>query len=286
MTSPTAWPLLTVAIVTYNRKDRLKATLDHVLADDYPNREIVVVDGGSKDGTQEMLASYGERVRWISEKDRGEYDAWNKANGLARGEIVKWLPDDDRLRHGAARKAVEYLQKHPEVEMLWGQCAYFAEQPDGSSKLLSQTAMVDPKRLSLRHFLRQQHGLSSVALFVRRRVFEQLGPFRIDLACGDTEYWARAAARGLRMAVVPDVFADYNYGDQNGVIRLNWRISRDLLKIVAMYGTPADVAWTVWTRRGSLAGVPTLRHEAGKVAHRYGFHPLRTIRRARERLGV
>ncbi len=106
-------PKVSVVLVTRNRAERLRATIAHVLTDPYPNREIVVVDGASTDHTVEVLKSFGDQVRWISEPDSGEYDAWNKANRMVEGEILKWLPDDDRLVVGATQIAVDYCSRIP-----------------------------------------------------------------------------------------------------------------------------------------------------------------------------
>jgi glycosyltransferase involved in cell wall biosynthesis len=277
-------PRISVCIVTFNRAARLKENLDHLLAEDEPRREIVVVDGGSKDGTVELLKSYGSKVRWLSERDRGEYDAWNKAFALAKGDIVKWLPDDDSLRHGACGIALAYLDAHPQVEVLWGQAQIWRELDSGERIKESVTQVLDLKRLSKRNVLRQLHGMNSVATFMRKSLVERLGPLRLDMTCGDTEFWVRAISKDARMAIVPDILVDYVITGENGVITKNWKLSRDVLRINLEYGAPRDVAWTLWHRRSSLLGVPTLQHEVGKVAQRIGFHPLRTLRKIRSRL--
>ena len=273
-------PQVSVVVVTRNRAERLRATIEHVLRDPYPNREIVVVDGASTDHTVEVLKSFGDKVRWISEPDSGEYDAWNKANRMVNGEILKWLPDDDRLVVGATQIAVDYFLRHPDVDILFGQARVWEER-NGERVLIDQTQMTDASRLTARNFLRQTHGLNSVAQFARRRVVAKAGPLATDFACGDTEFWARAAKRGLKMAVVPDVFADYLFTGVNDSITRNWRISFDLVRANVRHGATSDVAYTVWTRRTSLLGVPMAMHELGQLSHRYGFHPLRTLRKWR-----
>lgn len=283
---PPPSPRLSVCIVTFRRAARLQENLDHLLAEDLPEREIVVVDGGSTDGTRELLQSYGDRVRWISERDRGEYDAWNKAFALARGDIVKWLPDDDSLRHGASRVALNYLDAHPDIDIVWGQAQLWNEDAQGQRTDAGLTQVHDPTRLSKRTLLRQRHGLNSVATFMRKALVQRLGPLRTDMTCGDTEFWVRAASNGAKMALIPDVLVDYVITGENGVITKNWRLSRDVLRINLQYGEPADVLFTLWDRRSSLAGVPTLMHQIGQLSHRAGFHPLRRIRAMRAKLGV
>lgn len=278
-------PKITIGIVTYNRKRYLQRTLDYVLADPYPNKEIIVVDGGSQDGTKELLESYGNRLtRWVSEKDKGEYDAWNKLNRLATGDILKWLPDDDKLRHGACDFAAAWFAQHPEVDMLWGQTVTYIEREFGNLQWLSETHMTDPAQLSKHHFLRQTHGVTSVALFVRRRVVDRLGPFRTDMACADTEYWVRAADRGVVMGLVPEIFVDYTITGDNGQIKYAFKISRDVLRINRMYGTQADVLYTIWQRRTSISGLTMLAHRLGQEAGKRNLHPLRTLRSLRAKI--
>ncbi len=281
---PTELPRITIATVTRNRARHLQRTLDGVLADDYPNREVIVVDGASTDGTVELLRSYGDRIRWISEPDRGEYDAWNKAARMATGEIFKWLPDDDRLRPGAPRLAAAYLAEHPEVDIVFGQTQVWQEHPDGTLTPLPEEPMTDASRLTLKHFLRQTHGVTSVAMFARRRVLDRLGPFAIDYACGDTEFWVRAAANGVTMGVMPETVVDYTITGMNGQIVYNGRIARDLLRINWHYGSIGDVTYTLWHRRTSILGWNTVSHEVGRRAAAMGLHPRRTLRNLRKRV--
>jgi hypothetical protein len=98
------------------------------------------------------------------------------------------------------------------------------------------------------------------------------------MACADTEYWARAAAAGVRMGLIPDVVMDYTLTGQNLQSLLNWRISVDLVRINARYGTLADAAAMAWERRKSLLGVPTMIRLAAIPFHRLGLHPWRWAR--------
>ncbi len=90
-------PKLTVVTVTFNDLSGLKLTRESVCKDDDTDFEHVVIDGGSKDGTIEYLQGLPADVRWVSEKDRGPYDAMNKGASLARGEWVMFLNSGDTL---------------------------------------------------------------------------------------------------------------------------------------------------------------------------------------------
>ncbi|HEY3248887.1 MAG TPA: glycosyltransferase, partial [bacterium] len=86
---------MSVVVPCLNRAGYLAQTIDSILAQDYPHLECVVVDGGSTDGTVDLLRSYGEAVRWVSEPDRGHADAINKGWQMSRGTILAWLNADD-----------------------------------------------------------------------------------------------------------------------------------------------------------------------------------------------
>lgn len=113
-------PLVTVVTPSYNQGAFIRETIESVLSQDYPNVEYIVVDGGSNDGTLDILRSYGDRFHWISEKDKGQSDAINKGFRMARGEIVAWLNSDDTYEPGAVAAAVSFLREHPDISLAYG----------------------------------------------------------------------------------------------------------------------------------------------------------------------
>lgn len=86
---------ITVATVTYNAANTLKDTIESVLGQTYENLEYVIVDGASKDNTLDIIKSYGDRINWISEPDKGIYDAMNKALQIATGDYLIFMGADD-----------------------------------------------------------------------------------------------------------------------------------------------------------------------------------------------
>lgn len=86
---------LSFVIPTYNQARFIGQCLDSCLAQQIPDSEILVIDGASTDHTRDVLASYGARIRWISEKDRGQSDAINKGVRMASGELIAWINSDD-----------------------------------------------------------------------------------------------------------------------------------------------------------------------------------------------
>ena len=112
-------PLVTVVTAVFNGQPYLEGCLESVLRQDYQNIEHIVMDGGSSDGTLDVLRHYDDRIAfWKSGPDKGVYDAWNKALAEASGEWISFLGADDELLPGAVSAYVALAAMHPEAEYL------------------------------------------------------------------------------------------------------------------------------------------------------------------------
>src|SRR5580765_5132910 len=106
-------PTVTVVTPAYNQADFLRDTIESVLSQDYPNIEYVVLDDGSTDDTPKILAEYGDRFVWESQKNMGQTPTINKGWAMTSGEIITWLNSDDTYLEGAVRRAVEHFDANP-----------------------------------------------------------------------------------------------------------------------------------------------------------------------------
>lgn len=121
-------PLVSIVTPSYNQAQYLEDTIQSVLTQDYPRIEYIVIDGGSTDGSLEIIKKYADRISyWVSEKDKGQTDALNKGFAASHGSILAWLNSDDTYRPGAIRAAVEYLSRHPQVGMVYGDLDFIDE---------------------------------------------------------------------------------------------------------------------------------------------------------------
>ena len=110
-----------ISIVTpsYNQVQYIEETIRSVLSQDTPPIEYLIADGGSTDGTVDIIKKYEDKLAWwTSETDRGQTDAINKGFARAKGELLAWINSDDTYEPGAVAAAVKYLQEHPKVGMV------------------------------------------------------------------------------------------------------------------------------------------------------------------------
>ena len=117
----TDFPLVTIVTPSYNQAVFLERTILSVLNQDYSNIEYIVIDGGSTDGSIDIIKKYQDRISfWISESDNGQSQAINKGFKKATGEIFNWLNSDDLLMPSATTIAVHYLERQPDYGMVYG----------------------------------------------------------------------------------------------------------------------------------------------------------------------
>lgn len=120
-------PLISVITPSFNQAAYIEDTIRSVMMQDHPSWEHIVVDGGSTDGTRDILARY-PHLRWVAEPDRGQADAVNKGLRLARGEIIGWLNSDDTYLPGALAVAARELDRGRDRWIIMGQCEFIDER--------------------------------------------------------------------------------------------------------------------------------------------------------------
>lgn len=190
-------------IPTRNQARFIRRCLDGCLAQKLEDFEIIVSDGLSTDGTQDVLASYGDRISWTSERDSGQAEAVNKGVARATGEVVAWINSDDYYPDaGCLQAVISEFERDPETDVVYGDA--FVVTGDG--------APIRPYRnrtfSSARDVIVAPIGPSQPATFFRRRLFMEVGGLRTDLHYAlDYELWIRMFARARRIRRVPRVLA-------------------------------------------------------------------------------
>ena len=190
--------MLKISVITpsYNHAEFIGRTIESVQSQrgDF-ELEHIVVDGGSDDGTIEILKHYGDAVRWVSEPDNGQADALNKGLAMATGDVIGWLNSDDLYEPGALAAAADIFNAEPQTQWLYGKVHII--DPRGREIRKWITAY---KNLRMRRYkyakLLAENWICQMSVFWRRSAGEQVGPFRTDLHwCMDYDYWLRLGAR-------------------------------------------------------------------------------------------
>ncbi len=187
-------PLVSIVTPSFNMGRFLEETIQSVLSQDYRNIEYIVVDGGSTDGTLDILRKYEGRVRYVSEPDRGQTDAINKGFHLSRGSIFAFLCADDTYLPGAVGTAVRHLVANPEQGGIYGE-GYLTDE-GGAILTRYPTRDFDPELLRTECFICQP------AAFLRRQAFMDAGLMNVELHNGlDYDLWIRLANRHTMLRV-------------------------------------------------------------------------------------
>ena len=179
-------PLVTVVTPSLNHGRFIRDTIESVLSQGHPRVEYLVMDGGSTDETLTILASYGDRLAWVSEPDGGQTQAINKGWRRARGSIIAYLNSDDTYLPGAIEKAVAGLCAHPDAAAVYGEGYHV----DEAGRVIERypTEPFDPARLGQTCFICQP------TVFLRRDVVERLGYLDESRRyCMDYDLWIRLA---------------------------------------------------------------------------------------------
>lgn len=216
-----ASPLVSLVTPSFQQGPYLRACLESVLGQDYGQIEYQVLDGGSTDGSAEILRGYGDRFNWQSAPDGGQAAAVNTGMQRSRGEIVGYLNSDDCLQPGAVASAVRTLAEHPEVDVVYGQGAII--DAVGNRLRRFPTQAFDPEVFIQHCFICQP------AAFWRRSLHARFGYFspEFDHAL-DYEFWLRLMVRGVKFLHVEEEWARAREHGDAKTSRLRGEIFRQI----------------------------------------------------------
>jgi GT2 family glycosyltransferase len=183
-------PLVSIVTPSFNQAAYLEQTMRSVLEQDHAALEYIVVDGGSTDGSLDIIKRYAGRLNWwVSEKDSGQAEAINKGMKRARGEIVGWLNSDDTYLPGAVAAAEQAFASHPGASMVYGDTRAL----DARGRTIN---ILHYRQLSLEDLLCFEI-IGQPAVFMRRNAYEASGGLDTSLHyLLDHQLWIKLAQRG------------------------------------------------------------------------------------------
>jgi glycosyltransferase involved in cell wall biosynthesis len=191
----------------------------------YPNIEYILIDGGSTDGSVDIIHRYADRFAWwVSEKDRGQTDAINKGFARAKGDILAWLNSDDTYENNAVSEAVKFLQGQPKVGLVYGDANFI----DENGRVIGRfpAAQTSYKRLR-----RGYVHIPQQASFWRADLWRTVGPLDPSFYFAmDYDLWVRLAAQAS-IQYVPQLWANFRLHTQGKTITSDDCCWPEMLKI-------------------------------------------------------
>ncbi len=237
-------PLVSIVINSYNQAAYLEQTLLSVLGQDYPNTELLLVDGGSTDGSLDIIHKYQQKFDWwVSEEDSGQADGINKGLRRTKGDLVAWLNSDDYYLPGAISAAVRSWQINPDAKLIYGDVLAV----DGKGSLLNRMHTGDYQVEELMQF----HIINQPAVFMDRTTLESAGFLDLNYHyLLDHHLWLRIATQGKIMHV-SEVWAAGRFHDAAKNIASAASFGEEAFRLVDwMKATPSysDLAEGKWNR--------------------------------------
>lgn len=252
---------LKISIVTpsFNSIRTIRETIESVRSQDFQNWEHLVIDGGSTDGTLELLKEY-PHLKWISEKDEGHYHAMNKGIARASGDVINILNADDCLRPGALSAVSAAFAQQPEWDALFGDVQYV--DGEGRGIYRREEACYDYNVLRYGFVCYVIHQ----TLFVRKTAYDRLGLYRHKefMNSCDYEFILRLGKCGCKVGHVPRLLINYRYHEhgQSADLRVTQNMWREAGIILREHGRPEG-----W-RGGLYRTVFRLKRQCQKLIYR------------------
>lgn len=227
-------PRISIVTPSFNSVHTIRETLESVRLQDYPNLEHFVIDGGSTDGTLDIVREF-PHVRWVSEKDEGNWQAMDKGIRMATGFVFAILNSDDCYLPGALRAVGEAIAAHPEWDGIFGDIVFV--DGEGREIFRREEAGWDPKIIWCGFGLAHHQSL-----FLTKAIYERLGPYRYKdykTSC-DIEYLYRLVRAGAKIGHVPRPLVNFRFHQysQSTDERIRQNMARETASIRAEYGVP------------------------------------------------
>jgi len=256
-------PLVSIVIPCYNAQAYVGEAITSALEQTYPNKEVIVIDDGSTDGSLEVIRSFGDRIRWETGPNRGGCAARNRGIELARGELIQFLDADDLLHPDKLEKQVPKSLREPNHIVF---CDHFVQAMSAvpNRRLCSiEHQFLDPVILVLRH-----RTMATPAPLHRHAWLTEVGAFRVGLAASqEFDLHLRLAASGRVFSHLPEALFT--------VRRMTGSVSDDTGRVFSELVKVLPEVVTTLRQRGKLSDARRIEFAAyavyaGRMSIRHG----------------
>ena len=257
-------PKITVVTPSYNQAQFLEQTILSVIGQNYPNLEYIVMDGGSNDGSQEIIKKYEHHFTyWQSQKDNGQGAAINAGFERATGDIFCWLNSDDMFMPGVLLKIGEMFSKITEPAIVFGNCLHLYEQ---SSKARGSDVESDHKRfqIELYDYIIQPSSFWNKEAWAKNGKLSESFHYTFDW-----EWFIRAKRDGIRFLPIRDYLSLYRIHDAHKTGSGGTARGKEIAEIYRVYS--GDKAQRAFLKFNELRNRYKWFHNIVYAAHRYSL---------------
>ncbi|MEL6455178.1 MAG: glycosyltransferase family 2 protein [Cyanobacteria bacterium J06623_5] len=231
MTQSLSYPAITVVIPSFNQGEFIEETLVSVIGQCYPNLEIIVIDGGSTDGTTEIIEKYAKHIHyWHSKPDKGQADAINQGMQRSSGDILCWLNSDDLYLPGTlldiGRRFQNRLQQN---YLIYGGSLHFSQREEQLSGHVQAMGSYDPVRLTYCDFIAQPSAFWTRQLWLAAAELNSDYHYVLDWE------WFIRASRIAQFEYVPKLYSLYRFHDAHKSSTGGTQRCREIFEVVEKY---------------------------------------------------
>ena len=190
-------PRISLITPTFNQAGFIEQTINSVLGQGYPNLEYIIIDGGSTDGTVDLIRKYETQLAyWVTEKDGGQSNAINKGLKFATGDIIAYINSDDYYLDGAFERVADAYRDNPSIDLWHGRCRIVDQYGAKVDERIGSIKRYD-EILDLWGVWWKRRNFVQPEVFWTKRIGDKVGAFREDLhLVMDYEYWLRILSAG------------------------------------------------------------------------------------------
>jgi glycosyltransferase involved in cell wall biosynthesis len=239
-------PSISIVTPSFNQAEFIERTLDSVLSQSYPNLEYIVVDGGSTDGSVEIIRKYEKHLAWwVSEPDRGQAHAINKGLMRARGDWVGWQNSDDVYLPGALQLAAQTMSAQPARGVVAGGL----QMIDSSGRLLRELRYVTPTWRSMRA---EGMVIANQSSWWRRELHRTVGQLEESLACAFDYDWFLRLLRHTKAAYIDTALGALRMHAVTKTVVMAPQHTREYQAVIERWGRPSTLERRYFQTRRAL----------------------------------
>jgi glycosyltransferase involved in cell wall biosynthesis len=226
-----SWPRIGIVTPSFNQAEFIEETIRSVLLQGYPNQEYIIIDGGSKDSSVDVIKKYEKWVAyWVSEPDRGQSHAINKGFHKTTGEIVAWINSDDLYTRDSFMNVGRYFTNNPDMDMVFGDCALIDDRGNQTGRLEA------PYEFSLKQLIETGDFIPQPSVFFTKKALKESGGLNESLHYSmDYELWIKIGL-SHRVGNIHTLLSAFRKQPNQKTFTTNNLQYRENLKIRSRYG--------------------------------------------------